>query len=160
MWDVRHRLGEDPVLGVDKGPRPVLVAHFVLFQGVLSFCCSLQGQRYGSVLPGFVKKIAGRRRRCTSLKKVDRLEGSHLYQHNFVSSQNWFSIHDQMELFIECCYGSKAEGSDSSHFGPGYSRNACCIYRSAARCYRRTDTVCAGMDFARRHFAFLRLVPC
>ena len=67
MWDVRHRLGEDPVLGVDKGPRPVLIAHFVLFHGVLSFCCSLQRQRYGSVLPGFdkEKRFAGRSRGMT-----------------------------------------------------------------------------------------------
>ena len=28
----------------------------VRFHGVLSFCCSLQRQRYGSVLPGFDKK--------------------------------------------------------------------------------------------------------
>ena len=26
---------------------------FFRFHGILSFCCSLQGQRYGSVLPGF-----------------------------------------------------------------------------------------------------------
>ena len=30
---------------------------FVRFHGVLSFCCSLQGQRYGSVLPAFDKKL-------------------------------------------------------------------------------------------------------
>lgn len=71
-----------------------------------------------------------------------RFEASVLAQY-FVSSQYWFSIHDQMDLFI----------------GPGFSRNACCIYRSAARHCRRVYSVCAGVDFARCHFAFLRVVP-
>ena len=118
---------------------------FVRFHGILSFCCSLQGQRYGSVLPAFDKRLS--------------LEKYFICAHYFVSSQYWFSIHDQMELFIECCYGSKAYGSDSSHFGPGFSRNACCIYRSAARCYCGLYPVRAGVDIARCHFAFLRVVP-
>lgn len=69
-------------------------------------------------------------------------EASVLAQY-FVSSQYWFSIHDQMDLFI----------------GPGFTRDACRIYRSAAGCYRRTYSVCTRVDFARCHFAFLRVVP-
>ena len=71
-----------------------------------------------------------------------RIGASVLAQY-FVSSQYWFSIHDQMDLFI----------------GPGFTRDACRIYRSAAGCYRRTYSVCTGVDFARCHFAFLRVVP-
>ena len=47
-----------------KAQTPLL---FVCFHGVLSFCCSLQRQRYGGDLPGFdkEKRFAGRCRRMT-----------------------------------------------------------------------------------------------
>ena len=50
---------------------------FVRFHGILSFCCSLQGQRYGSVLPGFdnkKKRFAGRCRRMTEGYKILRAD--------------------------------------------------------------------------------------
>ena len=47
-----------------KAQTPLL---FVCFHGVLSFCCSLQRQRYGGDLPGFdkEKRFAGRGRGMT-----------------------------------------------------------------------------------------------